>query len=108
MDSGVTIRDDYADALNPSMPFDWEGTPKQRITLIERGVAREIVTDRKYSQLLERPNTGHGLPGPNPVGPYPLNVVVDPGPASLEELIASTKRGLLVTRLWYVRIVDQR
>jgi PmbA protein len=108
MGEGVTIRDDYADPLNPSMPFDYEGTPKTRPTLIERGVAREIVTDRKYAQLLKRPNTGHGLPAPNAVGPLPLNLIVDPGTTPVEELIAGTQRGLLVTRLWYVRIVDQR
>jgi PmbA protein len=108
MGTGVTIRDDYAHALHPDAPFDWEGSPKERLALIERGVARTIVTDRAYARKLGRPNTGHGLPAPNAQGPYPLDLVVDPGSASLDELIASTKRGLLVTRLWYVRIVDQR
>jgi len=108
MGTGVTIRDDYADPRNPAMPFDWEGSPKSRVTLIERGIARNVVTDRTYARKLDRPNTGHGLPSPNAQGPYPLNLVVDPGTASLDELIAGTKRGLLITRLWYVRIVDQR
>jgi predicted Zn-dependent protease len=107
MAENVTIRDDYAHPLHPDMPFDWEGSPKERVTLIDRGVAREIVTDRRYAQKLGRPNTGHGLPAPNPHGPYPLDLVVEPGTASLDELIASTARGLLVTRLWYVRVVDQ-
>jgi predicted Zn-dependent protease len=76
--------------------------------LIEDGVARTLLTDSVWARKLDRPNTGHGLPAPNAQGPYPLDLVVDPGSASLDELIASTKRGLLVTRLWYVRIVDQR
>jgi len=108
MGAGVTIRDDYAHARHPDAPFDWEGNPKQRLALIEDGVARTIVTDSEWAGKLGRPNTGHGLPAPNAYGPYPLDLVVDPGTASLDELIASTKRGLLVTRLWYVRIVDQR
>ena len=108
MGENVTIRDDYADPHNPAMPFDWEGSPKARVTLIDRGIAREIVTDRTYAQRLERPNTGHGLPSPNAQGPLPRNLVVDPGTSSLAELIAGTRRGLLITRLWYVRIVDQR
>lgn len=108
MGAGVTIRDDYAHPLRPGAPFDWEGTPKQRLALIERGVARTIVTDTAWAHKLGRPNTGHGLPAPNAQGPYPLDLVVEPGSASLDELIASTARGLLVTRLWYVRIVDQR
>jgi predicted Zn-dependent protease len=108
MGTGVTIRDDYAHARHPDAPFDWEGTPKQRVALIEDGVARTVVTDSTWANKLGRPNTGHGLPAPNAQGPYPLDLVVEPGPATLDELIASTKRGLLVTRLWYVRIVDQR
>lgn len=108
MGAGVTIRDDYAHPLRPSAPFDWEGTPKQRVALIEGGVARTVVTDSTWARKLGRPNTGHGLPAPNAQGPYPLDLVVDPGPAPLDDLIASTARGLLVTRLWYVRIVDQR
>ncbi len=108
MGAGVTIRDDYAHALHPDAPFDWEGTPKQRVALIEAGVARTVVTDSTWARKLGRANTGHGLPAPNAQGPYPLDLVVDPGSASLDELIAGTERGLLVTRLWYVRIVDQR
>jgi PmbA protein len=108
MGEGVTIRDDYAHARHPDAPFDWEGAPKQRLALIENGVARTVVTDSVWARKLDRPNTGHGLPAPNALGPYPLDLVVEPGTASLDELIASTKRGLLVTRLWYVRSVDQR
>ena len=108
MGSNVTIRDDYAHALHPDMPFDWEGSPKQRLAIIASGVADTIVTDRRWAQKLNRANTGHALPAPNGIGPYPVNLVVDAGSASLDELIATTKRGLLVTRLWYTRIVDQR
>jgi predicted Zn-dependent protease len=108
MGENVTIRDDYDHPLHADMPFDWEGTPKTRLPLIEHGVARNVVTDRRWSQHLGIANTGHGLPAPNGTGPYPLNLVVDAGTAPLDELIASTKRGLLITRLWYTRIVDQR
>ena len=90
------------------MPFDWEGSPKTRVTLVDAGVARDIVTDRRWSEKLQRPNTGHGLSAPNAWGPMPGNLVVEPGTRSTDELIASTKRGLLITRLWYVRVVDQR
>jgi predicted Zn-dependent protease len=108
MSPGVTIRDDYAHPLHPDAPFDYEGNPKERLALIEGGVARSILTDSAWARKLGRPNTGHGLPAPNAQGPYPQDLVVEPGVAPLDELIASTKRGLLVTRLWYVRTVDQR
>jgi len=108
MSAGVTIRDDYAHPLHPDMPFDWEGTAKTRPTLIDDGVAGELVLDRRWGQKLGRASTGHGLPAPNSNGPAAMNLVVDAGSTPLEELIASTERGLLITRLWYTRIVDQR
>jgi predicted Zn-dependent protease len=108
MGANVTIRDDYAHPLHPDAPFDWEGTAKRRVAPIEGGVARTVLTDSTWAHRLGRENTGHALPAPNADGPYPLDLVVDPGTESLDALIAGTERGLLVTRLWYVRVVDQR
>ncbi len=105
---GVTIRDDYAHPLAPGMPFDYEAQPKTRPTLVERGAVREIVTDSYYAHKLGRPNTGHALPAPNAWGPQALNVVVDPGSTSADELISQTERGLLISRFWYIRTVDQK
>jgi predicted Zn-dependent protease len=104
----VTIRDDYAHPLAPGMPFDFEGQPTMRLPLVERGVVRNVVTDSYWAKKLDRANTGHALPAPNNYGPSPRAVVVDPGVASTEELIADTKRGLLVSRFWYIRTVDQK
>jgi predicted Zn-dependent protease len=50
--------------------------------------------------------TGHGFPLPNEIGEAPLNIVIAGGSTSVEEMIASTHRGVLVTRLWYIREVD--
>lgn len=104
----VTIVDDYAHPLNPGMPFDFEGFPTQRVTLVENGAITDIVTDSTWATRLERRNTGHALAAPNSNGPQSSYAVVAPGPKPLAQLIAETKRGLLVTRLWYVRTVDQR
>jgi PmbA protein len=106
--SNVTLRDDFAHPLNPGMPFDFEGFPTELVTLIAQGVANDLVTDSTWAQRLNRPNTGHALPAPNSGGPQSNYTVLDPGTKSLETLVAETKRGLLITRLWYVRIVDQR
>jgi PmbA protein len=106
--ANVTIRDDFAHPLNPGMPFDFAGVPTQRLALIDRGVAAHIVTDQTWAQRLDRPDTGHSLPRGSSGGPQPLHLVVDPGTRSRADLIAATKRGLLVTRFWYVRYVDQR
>ena len=104
----VTIVDDFAHPLHAGMPFDYEGSPTQRVVLLDRGKANAVVTDVAWAKKLDRPNTGHGLPAPNGWGPQPRNVVVEPGTKSVEQLIAETKRGLLVSRFWYIRPVDQR
>jgi predicted Zn-dependent protease len=52
--------------------------------------------------------TGHGFPIPNEMGEAPMNIVFEPppDPQTVEQMIASTGRGILVTRLWYIREVD--
>jgi PmbA protein len=106
--SSVTIADDYAHSLAPGMPFDYEAQPKSRITLVDGGVVREIVTDSYYAHKLNRRNTGHALPAPNAHGPQALNVVVSGGRSSAQQLISETTRGLLVSRFWYIRTVDRK
>src|SRR5580704_19437091 len=90
------------------MPSDYEGQPTMRLPLIENGVVKNIVTDSYYAKRLGRPNTGHALPAPNAFGPYPRHLVLTAGTKSFEQLVAETKRGLLITRFWYIRTVDQK
>jgi predicted Zn-dependent protease len=104
----VTLSDDYAHPLAPGMPFDYEGQPTQRLTLLDRGVAKHLVTDIYWAKKLKLANTGHGLPAPNSWGPQARHVVVASGSKSREQLIAETERGLLISRFWYIRPVDDR
>lgn len=104
----VTLRDDYAHPLVLGMPFDFEGAPTERLAVVENGFVRDVVTDSYWAHKLDRPNTGHALPAPNAYGPQLRSLVVEPGTKTLEELVAETGRGILVSRLWYVRTVDQR
>ena len=104
----VSIADDISNSLAPGMPFDWEGHPTQRVALVEGGVARAYVTDSAYAKKLGRPNTGHALPAPNAYGPQASHLVVSPGTKSVDQLVAETPRGLLISRFWYIRTVDQR
>jgi predicted Zn-dependent protease len=90
------------------MPFDYEGQPTQRLRLIENGVAKNVVTDSYWANKLQRSNTGHALPAPNAYGPQASHLVVSPGTKPVAELIAETKRGLLISRFWYIRTVDQK
>ena len=108
MGENITVLEDHTHPLSPGMPFDYEGTPTKRLTLIKNGVGTAFVTDSYWAAKLDRENTGHALPAPNAWGPQARNTVVAPGTKSLETLIAETKRGLLVSRFWYIRTVDQR
>ena len=103
----VTLIDDYAHPLHAACPFDGEGTPTQRVTLFENGVAKDFVTDSEWAARLGRKNTGHYISG-GVDGPHPRAAVLSPGKRTREELIASTKRGILISRFWYIRVVDVR
>ncbi|MDQ6780911.1 MAG: TldD/PmbA family protein [Candidatus Eremiobacteraeota bacterium] len=106
--TNITIRDDFAHPLGDGIPFDFEGVPRQKVGLIENGIARNVVYDSYYAAKLAQPNTGHALPAPNTDGPMPLNIVVDPGSRDQDDLIKDIKHGVLVSRTWYIRLVDQK
>jgi len=104
----VTLLDDYTNPKAPGVPFDFEGSPKQRVALLENGVGSNLLTDSYWAAKLGRANTGHAGANPGLDGPRSFNASLLPGTKSLDQLIAETKRGLLVSRLWYIRPVDQR
>lgn len=98
----------WDDAISPDtlgIPFDFEGTPRRRVDLIRDGAFVGGVHDRRSAKQAGTESTGHALPPPNPMGAFPLNVFMGPGEASLEEMIAATTRGLLVTRFHYSNVV---
>lgn len=102
----ITIWDNVYHPLQTGPPFDGEGIPRQRVLLVERGVPRALVYSRQSAHRLGAQPTGHGLPLPNEWGEAPVNLVFEGGDRSLEDLVASTDRGILVTRFWYIREVD--
>jgi predicted Zn-dependent protease len=102
----ITIHDDAGHPLQSGAPFDGEGVPRKRLTLVERGVVREVAYSRQAAALAGMAPTGHGFPLPNESGEAPTNIVMAGGETSVEQMVASTERGILVTRLWYIREVD--
>ena len=104
----VSIVDDGHDPAGLPMGFDYEGVAKQRVTLLEAGVCRGVVYDAQTAARDSVASTGHGLPAPNPYGPFPLNQVMAPGTASRDELIGGLERGLLVTRFHYTNPVHPK
>ncbi len=103
----VTLWDDGGDPAGLPMPFDYEGMPRRRLDLITDGVAGDIATDSYYAGKLGLPDNGHAVPAATDfyAGPIPSNMFMRPGDATVEELIASTERGLLVTHFHYTRVV---
>jgi len=104
----VSIWDDGHDPRSLAMPFDFEGVPKQRVDLIESGVARAVVYDSYTAGRDGVASTGHALPAPNSHGPIAWHLLMAPGQATPEEMIAHTERGLLVTRFHYVNVIHPR
>ena len=105
MSPSVGIRDDCADPAGSPFPFDAEGVSTRAVTLIDRGVCRDVVHDSVTAARNGVANTGHSLPQPNTIGPWATHLVMDPGTAPASELVAGVRRGLYVTRFWYVRVV---
>ena len=104
----VTIVDDGRDPAGLPLWFDYEGVAKQRVELVERGVCRGLVYDSQTAARDGVESTGHGLTAPNPWGPFPLNMFMEPGASSREDLVAGLDRGLLVTRFHYTNPVHPK
>lgn len=116
----ITVWDDVYHPLQTGAPFDGEGQQRQRVKLIEQGTVKAVTYARSSAKRMAGSEmasnvglitaTGHGFALPNEVGEAPLNIVFS-GPKageaqSVDEMIAATDRGILVTRLWYIREVD--
>ena len=108
-DPAVHLFDDPRSTATIPQAIDFEGTATRRTALVDHGIAGDVVTDLVTAGRLGRRPTGHALPPESPwgeYGPHPSHLVLAPGDASEDELIRTTRNGLLVTRFHYVRIVD--
>ena len=104
----ITVVDDAADPAGLPMAFDYEGVEKRPVTLIDAGLCVDVVHDAQSGARAGVGSTGHGLPAPNPYGPFPLNMSMWAGTASLDELVGGMERGLLVTRFHYTNVVHPK
>jgi PmbA protein len=102
--SNITLLDDVGHPLQMGPVFDGEGLARQSVTLIEEGVVRSFVYGLTSAKKAGVQPTGHG----SAVEPddYPQNLVLQGGSTSIDQMIASTDRGLFITRCWYIREVD--
>jgi PmbA protein len=102
----ITIWDDAYHPLQSGAPYDGEGVPREKVLLVERGVPKNLVYARATAKKMKAKPTGHGFSLPNDYGEAPMNLVFAGGEKSVDEMVRSTERGILVTRLWYIREVD--
>ena len=102
----ISIVDDVYHLFQLGAPFDGEGMPRQRVSLVEKGVPRHLVYSRASAKKAGKKPTGHGFGLPNEYGEAPMNLVFGGGDSSVEKMVAGTDRGMLVTRVWYIREVD--
>ncbi|MEE6257022.1 TldD/PmbA family protein [Plantactinospora sonchi] len=122
-DRAVTLVDDALAA--PALPFDVEGTPRVPFALVEHGVTTSVAHDRRTAAEAGTVSTGHAVPGGAAVGAMPLHLGLLPsdspngthrasevsGPvvdSDTAALVAGMRRGLLVTDLWYTRVLDPK
>ncbi|MBI3616286.1 MAG: TldD/PmbA family protein [Candidatus Omnitrophica bacterium] len=102
MGRSISIHDDGANPEGLGVPFDYEGIPKQRVSLIDQGVASGIVYDSQFAKLHRQTSTGHAGSYDQYEGPLPTNLFLSAGDTSREELLKKMDRGLWITRFHYV------
>jgi len=102
MGENVTMYDDGTDPSGIAFPFDFEGVPKQKVMLIENGIAKGVVYNSLHAHKEGKKSTGHALTPDNSEGAYAMNLFLAGGQSSLEKMIQSTERGILVTRFHYI------
>jgi predicted Zn-dependent protease len=123
-DPALSMVDDPIGPGAVGLPFDVEGTPKRLMSFVDGGVSVGVAHDRRSAAVAGTESTGHALPGGAAYGAVPLNLHLLPtaaahGPAigevdgppadsSVAALVGEVGRGLLVTDLWYTRMLDPR
>ncbi|SCG36056.1 Predicted Zn-dependent protease or its inactivated homolog [Micromonospora echinaurantiaca] len=133
-DRSVTLVDDPLHGSG--LPYDLEGTARRELTLVDAGVTRAVAHDRRSGAGIGASSTGHAAPGGATFGPIPHNIrllapsvaggapdgaaVAADGPppatgvagavadADTAALVAGVRRGLLVSDLWYTRVLDPK
>ncbi len=107
-DSSIDIWDDATDPRALFVPFDVEGTPKRRTSLVSHGVTRSLVHSRRTAAKAGVESTGHAVPGGEVFGPFAVNMFIGGGDSSVESLISSVERGIYVSTFNYCRVLDPK
>jgi predicted Zn-dependent protease len=122
-DRSVTLVDDAYAPGSPGLGYDLDGTPRQRLTLVDAGVTTAVAHNRRTAALVGGQSTGHGVRYFGSIAAAPTNLRLLPPPGGALQgggsahpaahpaaapLLAGVDRGLLVTDLWYTRVLDPK
>jgi PmbA protein len=102
----ITITDNVYHELQTGQVFDDEGMTRKAVTLVKDGVFKQPVKSRRSAAYLGGEPTGHGIGLPGSENDWPVNLVVEGGDSTVQQMIESTTRGILLPRVWYLRDVD--
>lgn len=103
MDEKVTIWDDGNDPETSALPFDFEGVPRKKVMIIEKGIAKGVVYDTLTAAKEGKSSTGHALPSDfSLVGPLPLHLHMAGGEDTKSLIVSSIEKGIWVTRFHYI------
>ena len=108
MGENVTIWDNGLSKEVIAMPFDYQGIPKKPLTLIEKGIAKSVVYDHYLANKYKTKPTGHGFPAPHTEDAYAFHLHLKPGSTPKAKLLKGIKKGVLISRFWYVRNVHPK
>jgi PmbA protein len=102
----ITITDEPDNPLFGTLLFDYEGVPRKNLLLIDHGKAGEAAYDTYYANIAGVQTTGDSVQPNNSYGPYPKNMAIAPGDATVEEMITSTDKGVMITHFWYINFLN--
>jgi predicted Zn-dependent protease len=110
MSPKISIWDDGRDPAGAPLPFDFEGMPRSKVTIVDKGIVQGPVYDRYTAAKDNTETTGHASP-PDMLwfsGPVAFHLFMASGDSSQEDMIRSTGKGLYINRFWYTRTVHPR
>ncbi|TET17667.1 MAG: TldD/PmbA family protein [Candidatus Cloacimonadota bacterium] len=101
-----TLVDNPFDKRGFSFPFDFEGVPKKKLTLVDNGVVKTLVYDRTTAYKMGKRSTGHCIE--TGMGPIPYHLVIKKGTETVASMIAGIKSGIAINTFHYVNVVEPR
>lgn len=101
-----SVRDDAYDPAAPGIPFDYDGIPRLALPLIENGVAKNLVHDRRTAVKMNTNSTGHATHLASTWGPITSNLIVPGGTVPRDEMLKTLGNGLYICNFFYDNVVD--